>query len=151
MISQSKAMQALIWTLHEQGEFFSAEQHAAIGAYMLPTYLENRFAGRCAYVTKPVYGREGGAITVFGPDGMIWARDGEAEYWDQPVIYQQYVELPRLTVETLNGSYCGRIIYGSFLVDGRGSGIVARVGSRITGNMAFYKPLCIVADVSKGE
>ncbi len=151
MLAQSKAMQALIWNLHEQGEFYSDEHQAAIAAYMLPTFFENRFSGACAYVTKPVYGREGGAVTVFGPDDAVWVRDGEVNYWEQPVVYQQYVELPQLTVETLNGSYCGRIIYGAFLVDGKGSGVVARVGSRITGNMAFYQPLCMSADASKGE
>ena len=151
LIAQSKAVQALIWNLHENNEFFSPAEHAAIQAYMLPTYFENRFEGNSAYVTKPVYGREGGAVSVYGPDGVLWARDEEAEYWEQPVIYQQYAELPLVTVETLNGLYCGRMIFGSFLVDGQGSGIVARVGSRITGNMAYYQPLCVSVDAPKGE
>lgn len=151
MIAQSKATQALIWSLHEDGSFFTPAEHKAIEDHMLPTYFENRFLGHCPYVTKPVYGREGGAVTVFGADGIAWVRDEEANYWDQSVIYQQYVELPKHTVETLNGLYCGRIIYGTFLLDGRGSGIVSRVGSRITGNMAYYQPLCISTDASKGE
>jgi glutathionylspermidine synthase len=151
LIAQSKAVQALIWNLHENNDFFAPAEHAAIQQYLLPTYFENRFAGRAAYVTKPIFGREGGAVTVFGPDGVIWARDEEANYWDQPVIYQQYAELPQITVETLNGLYCGRMIFGSFLVDGQGSGVVARVGSRITGNMAYYQPLCVSADAPKGE
>ena len=151
MVAQSKATQALIWSLHEDGSFFTPAEHAAIEAYMLPSYFENRFLGRCAYVTKPIYGREGGAVTVFGADGIAWARDEEVNYWDQPVIYQQYVELPKHTVETLNGLYCGRIIYGAFLLDGQGAGLVSRVGSRITGNMAYYQPLCLSTDTSKGE
>lgn len=151
LISQSKAMQALIWNLHENNEFFSPAEQATIQTYMLPTYFENRFEGCCAYVTKPIYGREGGAVTVFGPDGVLRARDEEPDYWDQPLIYQQYAELSQITVETLNGLYCGRMIFGSFLVDGRGSGIVARVGSRITGNMAYYQPLCVSVDAPKGE
>ena len=152
IIAQSKAVQALIWNLHESGEFYTPEEQTAIQRYMLPTYFENRFLGRSAYVTKPVYGREGGAVTLFGPDGVARARDEEPEYWDQPVVYQQYAELPKLTVETLNGLYCGRMIFGSFLIDGQGSGIVARVGSRITGNMAFFQPLCLsTTDAWKGE
>ena len=152
IIAQSKAAQALIWNLHEAGEFYTADEQAAIRRYMLPTYFENRFLGRFSYVTKPVYGREGGAVTLFGPDGVAWARDDETEYWDQPVVYQQYAELPRLTVETLNGWYCGRMIFGSFLIDGKGSGVVARVGSRITGNMAYFQPLCLsTTDAWKGE
>jgi glutathionylspermidine synthase len=151
LIAQSKAVQALIWNLHENNEFFSPAEHAAIQKYLLPTYFENRFEGRSAYVTKPIYGREGGAVTVFGPDGIVRSRDEEQEYWEQPVVYQQYAELPLITVETLNGLYCGRMIFGSFLVDGKGSGIVARVGSRITGNMAYYQPLCVSVDAPKGE
>ena len=151
LIAQSKALQALIWNLHEKNEFFSPAEQTIIQTYLLPTFFENRFAGLCAYVTKPIYGREGGAVTIFGPGGEPWARDEEPEYWDQPVIYQQYAELPQITVETLNGLYCGRMIFGSFLIDGRGSAVVARVGSRITGNMAYYQPLCVSADASKGE
>ena len=151
MLAQSKATQALIWSLYEDGSFFTPCEQAAIAAHMLPTYFENRFLGRCPYVTKPVYGREGGAVTVFGSDGVAWTRDDESKYWDQPVVYQQYVELPKQTVMTLNGLYCGRMIYGVFLVGGRGSALVSRVGSRITGNMAYYQPLCLSTDSSKGE
>ena len=151
MLAQSKATQALIWSLYEDGSFFSPEERAAIAAHMLPTYFENRFLGRCPYVTKPVYGREGGAVTIYGSDGVAWTRDDEGGYWEQPLVYQQYVALPKQTVRTLNGLYCGRIIYGTFLVGGRGSALVARVGSRITGNMAYYQPLCLSTDASKGE
>lgn len=151
MIAQSKATQALIWSLHEDGSFFTPAEHEAIEDHMLPTYFENRFLGRCAYVTKPIYGREGGAVTIFSADGIALVRDEEANYWEQPVIYQQYVELPKHTVETMNGLYCGRIIYGTFLLGGQGSAIVSRVGSLITGNMAYYQPLCISTDASKGE
>ncbi len=152
IIAQSKAAQALIWNLHEAGEFYTPDEQTIIQRYILPTYFENRFLGRSPYVTKPVYGREGGAVTLFGPDGVAWAQDDEAEYWDQIVVYQQYAELPRLTVETLNGLYCGRMIFGSFLIDGKGSGVVARVGSRITGNMAYFQPLCLsTTDAWKGE
>ena len=151
MLAQSKATQALIWSLYEDGSFFSPEERAAIAAHMLPTYFENRFLGRCPYVTKPVYGREGGAVTIYGSDGVAWTRDDECNYWEQPLVYQQYVALPKQTVRTLNGLYCGRIIYGTFLVGGRGSALVARVGSRITGNMAYYQPLCLSTDASKGE
>lgn len=151
LLSQSKAMQALIWNLHESGEFFTPAEHEVIQSYFLPTYFENRFAGRSAYVTKPVFGREGGAVSIFGPDGVLWARDGETEYWEQPLVFQQYTELPPVTVDALNGPFCGRMIFGSFLVDGRGSGIVARVGGRITGNMAYFQPLCVSVDTPKGE
>jgi len=143
LIAQSKALQALIWNLHEGGGFFTPEEDSTIGKYMLPTYFENRFSGHTAYVTKPFFGREGGAVTIFQADGQELARDQEESYWDQPFIYQQFVELEPITIETLAGLYCGRLMYGSFVINGRGSAIVARVGGRITGNMAYYLPLSV--------
>ncbi len=151
LISQSKAMQALIWNLHETGEFFTPAEHKVIQKYWLPTYFENQFLDRSAYVTKPVFGREGGAVTLFGPDGAVWVRDEKTEYWEQPLIYQQYAELSQSTVETLNGWFCGRMIFGVFWVAGKGSGVVARVGGRITGDMAYYQALCVSDDAPKGE
>lgn len=143
LISQSKATQALIWELHEAGEFFTDTERVLIEKYFLPTYFANPFIGKRAYVTKPLFGREGGAVTLWDSDGQILMRDTQSHYWDQAVIYQQYAELPQTTVETLNGLYCGRLIFGSFLIAGKGSAVVARVGSRITDNMAYYLPLCM--------
>lgn len=140
---QTKALQALIWNLHEQGEFFHREEHDAIAKYMLPTYFENRFLGETDYVTKPVFGREGGGVVLFGADGGIVDKDQEDCYWDQPMIYQKRVELPKITVNTETGAYDGRLLWGSFLIGGEPSAIVARVGGPITNNMSYYLPVGI--------
>lgn len=141
-LAQTKAMQALIWSLHEAGEFFTPEEQEAIARYMLPTYLEDRFAGTGqAYVRKPVWGREGGGVTLFGPSGEVLARDQEPLYWDQPMIYQQMAELPEVEVDTLQGRYSGRLLLGAFCIGGVGSAILARVGGRITGNLSYYLPI----------
>ena len=68
LLSQTKAMQALIWALHEAGEFFDPEEHRIIETYMLPTYLENRFRG-IPHVTKPIFGREGAGVTLYDASG----------------------------------------------------------------------------------
>lgn len=140
-IAQTKALQALIWNLHESGQFFSEKEHEVIERYMLPTYLENRFAGQSPFVTKPIFGREGGGVTLHHPSGEPIDRDREAFYWDQPMIYQQLVEMESVTVETLKGPYQGHLLWGSFLIGGRASGIVARVGGKITGNLSYYLPV----------
>ncbi|MBO9604997.1 MAG: glutathionylspermidine synthase family protein [Paenibacillaceae bacterium] len=142
-LAQSKALQAVIWGMHETGDFFTAEEHEAIRRYMLPTYLENRFEGRVPYVTKPILGREGGGVTLYRADGQELARDAEEFYWEQPMVYQQLVELPLVRVEKLTGPYEGRLLWGSFLMGGRASAVVARVGGPITGNLSCYLPVAV--------
>ncbi|MGM0712222.1 glutathionylspermidine synthase family protein [Brevibacillus parabrevis] len=138
---QTKALQALIWNLHEAGEFFREEEHAIIETYMLPTYFENRFAGAADYVTKPIFGREGGGVALFAADGTLVAKDQEEFYWEQPMIYQKRVELPEITVQTLSGPYQGRLLWGSFWIGGEASAVVARVGGPITNNLSYYLPV----------
>ncbi|MCZ8512486.1 glutathionylspermidine synthase family protein [Paenibacillus filicis] len=138
--AQTKALQALIWSLHEEGRFYSPEEHEAIEAYMLPTYLEPLFPEGTPYVAKPILGREGSGVTIYGADGGVAECSGEAEYLDQPMVYQRLAELPELEVETLGGTYRGRLLWGCFLIDGRASAVVARVGGRITGNLSYYLP-----------
>jgi glutathionylspermidine synthase len=142
-IAQTKALQALIWNLHEIEEFYTAQEHETISKYMLPTYLENKFLGVHSYVVKPVYGREGGAVSIFSSEGTLITSDKEEAYWDQPMIYQQTAELEKIEVTTLKGPYTGRGLWGSFLIGGHASGICLRVGELITGNLSFYLPIGI--------
>lgn len=141
LIAQSKALQALIWSLGEAGGFFTAAEQDVIAEFMLPTYFENRFAGRCPYVAKPVLGREGGGVTIHGADGGTIERDMEKYYWDQAMVYQQYQELEEAGVETLGGLRTGRLIWGAFLVGGAPAAVVARLGGMITDDMAYFVPV----------
>ncbi len=141
LIAQSKALQALVWALREAGGFFTAAEHDAVAAHMLPTYYENRFAGRCPHVAKPVLGREGGGITISAADGAVIDRDREPHYWDQPMIYQQYQDLETAELPTLAGPKAGRIVWGSFLVNGSPSAVAARLGGLITDDMAYFVPV----------
>jgi len=142
-IAQTKALQALIWSLHERRTFFSREEHEAIREYMLPTYMDNVFHGSAPYVRKPIFGREGGAVELFDANGVSEERDGETLYWEQPAVYQRRVELPSVRVRTLRGETEGRLLWGSFLIGGRPSAIVARIGGRITGNAAYFAPAAL--------
>ncbi|HEU4965482.1 MAG TPA: glutathionylspermidine synthase family protein [Bacilli bacterium] len=142
-IAQTKALQALIWNLHETNQFFSAEEQEVIGRYMLPTYLENRFQGSESYVSKPIFGREGGGVTLHAASGAAIDRDQEDFYWEQDMIYQRLVEMETVEIETLKGPYHGHLLWGSFLIGGQASGIIARVGGRITGNLSYYLPVGI--------
>ena len=148
-IAQTKALQSLIWNLHEAGEFYTPEEHTWIENYMLPTYMENRFLNKEPFVTKPIFGREGGAVSLFDEDGRVAEQDKDDFYWDQPMIYQKRIEMEEVESNTMSGLYKGRLLWGSFLVGGKASAVSARVGERITGNLSCYLPIGL--KTSKGE
>ncbi|MDQ0415917.1 glutathionylspermidine synthase [Croceifilum oryzae] len=139
-VAQTKAIQALIWSLHEQNQFFTTEEHKVIETYFLPTYLDNEFCGKKPFVKKPILGREGGAVTLFSAEGEVIAKDGEGEYKDQMMIYQELAELPTIEVETMKGPYRGKLLWGCFYVGGQASALVTRLDREITGNLAYYLP-----------
>ncbi|SHE95587.1 Glutathionylspermidine synthase [Seinonella peptonophila] len=140
-LMQSKAVQALIWNLHEQKTFFTDEEHELIETYLLPTYLDNVFRGVTPYVQKPFFGREGGGVTLFDQSGIMEATDVERKYVDQPMVYQQRVELETIETPTLKGKFQGKVLWGSFFIGGEASAIIARVDREITGDMAYYLPI----------
>jgi glutathionylspermidine synthase len=143
LIAQTKALQAIIWALAEDGGFFSPQETAVIADHMLPTYFENRFVGRSPYVVKPVLGREGGGITIHAADGGVLHRDGDKYYWDQPMIYQKYRELEEFETETLAGRKNGRLIWSCFLINGQPAAVGARLGGAITDDMAYFVPVSL--------
>jgi glutathionylspermidine synthase len=142
-ISQTKGLQALIWGIHEQGVFFTEEEHEIIEKYMIPTYFDNPFHGIKPYVRKPIFGREGGAVSLFDKEGNLLAEDKAQLYWEQSMIYQEMVELEPITVETLKGEFSGRLLWGSFLIDGHASAIIARIDKEITGDNSYYLPVAV--------
>lgn len=148
-VAQTKALQSLIWNLHEAGEFYTPHEHLLIENYMLPTYMENRFLNDLPYVSKPIFGREGGAVSLFEANGQVVEQDKDEFYWDQPMIYQKRVEMEEVESNTASGPYRGRLLWGSFLVGGKASAICARIGERITGNLSCFLPTGIKK--SKGE
>jgi len=148
-VAQTKALQSLIWNLHEAGEFYTKEEHQWIETYMLPTYMENRFLNKLPFVTKPILGREGGAVSLFEADGLLVEQDKDDSYWDQPMIYQKRVEMEEVESNTMGGLYKGRLLWGSFLVGGKASAISARIGERITGNLSCFLPIGLIT--SEGE
>ncbi|TBL77676.1 glutathionylspermidine synthase family protein [Paenibacillus thalictri] len=140
-VAQTKALQALIWSLHESGEFYDPEEQEAIEAYMLPTYLDRRPLAGQAYVQKPIFGREGGGVAIYDPGGDLAEKDAEPLYWDQPAVFQQYTELPDIEMETLDGLRRGKLLWGCFYIGGEPSAVIARMGGRITNNMSYYVPV----------
>ena len=65
---------------------------------MLPTFLDPVFE-QTAHVIKPVFGREGDGITIRVAGG--WRTRQERSLLPaRPVVYQQYVDMPQITVTT---------------------------------------------------
>lgn len=141
---QNKAVQAVIWGLHERNDpFFSDEEHSWIENYFLPSYFEpdNFLKKQLPFVKKPIFGREGDTVQIFGSSGKLMMEEQHKTYNDVPAIYQQYVELPRTRYLSEKGELSGHLLTGSFLVNGKPSAIGYRVGGEITNNLSCFLPV----------
>ena len=141
---QNKAVQAVIWGLHEEGNaFFSAEEHEWIADYFLPTYLEEGpfIEKGLRYVKKPVFGREGDTVEIYEADGRLIQEDAQKSYRQYPMVYQQYIEQPKTVFQSEKGEQTGEMLVGSFLISGRPGAIGLRIGEMITNNLSYYLPV----------
>ncbi len=141
---QNKAVQAVIWGLHENKDpFFTAEEHQWIEEYFLPTYLEAEpfCKGQLSYVKKPIFGREGDTVQIYSSTGNLIMEEEHRNYQDVPSVFQQYIELPSTTYFSEKGKKQGHILTGSFLVYGKPSALGYRVGGEITNNLSCFLPV----------
>jgi glutathionylspermidine synthase len=135
VILQSKGLQAVIWGLHElQANFFSEIEHKMIETYMLPTYTMPVMEGN--YVSKSMFGREGGSVQIYNQSGELEEKD--AEGFDTSVffhrVYQQRADLPKLRF----GEKEFHLLTGLFVIDGVPCGLLGRAGGLITGNSSHF-------------
>ena len=123
-LMQNKSVLALIWQLYEEEVFFEGEERGIIQKYFLPTYFTNKpFIERNeSYVSKPLYGREGGGVSIYENNELL-AEDKTEYYFEQRKIYQQYVEMPDYTIDTWDGPYTGKLLIGSHCISGRAAGL----------------------------
>lgn len=141
---QNKAVQAVIWSLHEQQHpFFTDEEHYWIESYFLPTYLEaDPFIERnMPFVKKPAFGREGDTVEIYKGSGQLAKADPQQSYTDFLSVYQQYIEHPKAPIQTEKGRQEGSLLIGSFLLNGKPSAIGLRAGGTITNNLSYYLPI----------
>lgn len=136
---QNKGVLAIIWELHEKQQWFTPEEHAIIEKYFLPTYFSKEIfeENNVDYVNKCIYGREGGGVCIISKGNEI-AADKTPYYNEQQKIYQKYMEMPDLTIDTWDGDYTGKLLVGSHLIAGEAAGVFLRVGEKITGNLSMF-------------
>ena len=141
---QPKSLQCLIWGLAEQGAFYTNEEQGWIKEYMLPTFLEaEAFSGRSPFVQKPTFGREGDTVTIWDQYANITVQNSHQTYKKELAVYQQYVPLPTVSLETEKGNEELSLVFGSFLIAGKASSIGIRAGGKITGNESYFLPVGI--------
>lgn len=164
IITQSKGFMALIWSLYEHREetkdllgFSLFDQHdlQAIEKFLLPTYYENTVfvQSHTPFVAKGYWGREGKGTSLYDQDAGLeqveWGHLEEEvqevqEYYEkQPQIYQKRIDMQEVELKTEDGLYTGYLLTGAFVVGGCFAGILPRIGSKITGDMAYYCPAAI--------
>jgi len=133
-VLQSKILLWLIWERRNDPLLFTSEERAAILQYMLPTYLtaEPFIRDDVPYVKKPVYSREGNTVEIYAGSGRRVNASTSKHYVDNLFIYQQYVEMPSITVQLKEGYHAKKWLIGSFVADNRACGLSCRVGNQIT-------------------
>ena len=147
-VLQNKALIALLWATHlAESPLFTPAEHGWIEQYVLPTYLRAQddqgrplFAG--PYVVKPVYGREGGSITIRNGNEMV-EQSQQSLYDKQVMVYQQYAALPTTRLQTEQGRAEVRLVHNCFVVDGVPSAIGVRASHRlIFDDSSYFLPIC---------
>jgi glutathionylspermidine synthase len=139
---QTKALQAFIWGLKDNRHFFNEEDTETIEKYMLPTFLDSEpLLGSTTFVVKPVFGREGDTVTIYNPNGEVTIKNNLQSYQKELQIYQEYIELPTITIETEKGEEQLSYLFGSFLIAGNASAIGVRAGGKITANESYFLPM----------
>lgn len=134
IISQNKAIFALMYELMTQG-FFNKQEQDLIKKYIPFTTLSAEKISTSSFCVKPFLGREG--------EGINFSYDLE----DIPkgdYIYQELIHIKPVDIDIYSTLECKKDIrfpvIGSFLVDSKFSGIYTRCGNIITDSWASFLP-----------
>lgn len=134
LLLQSKGLLAAVWGLYELGLVFNDQEREAISAYVLPTYNKPVFSG--SFVSKSMFGREGGSVRMYDAEGQLEIEDQEG--FDSsvlfPSVYQKRAELAR--IQTAEGEL--HLLTGMFVINGTPCGLLGRAGGPITGNASHF-------------
>lgn len=115
LLFQSKGLLKILWDLYPEH----------------PLLLETSFAPLKdeKQVQKPVFGREGGSVTILDENGKNIASI-EGEYGNHKMVYQSYVQLPK---DSMDQSYQAGLFYAY-----EACGLGFRKGGKILNNMSKF-------------
>ncbi len=134
LLLQSKGLLAAVWGLYELGLLFNEQEREVISTYVLPTYNKPVFSG--SFVSKSMFGREGGSVRLYDAEGQLELEDQEG--FDSsvlfPSVYQKRAELAR--INTAEGEL--HLLTGMFVINGTPCGLLGRAGGPITGNASHF-------------
>jgi len=134
ILLQSKGLLAAVWGMYELGLLFNEEERKAIASYVLPTYNKAVFSGN--FVSKSMFGREGGSVRLFDDQGTLEIQDEDG--YDSsvlfPSVYQKRAEMGR--IQTPEGEL--HLLTGMFVINGKPCGLLGRAGGLITGNTSHF-------------
>lgn len=134
ILLQSKGLMAAVWGMYELDLLFDEEERMTIESYILPTYNKPVFSG--SFVSKSVFGREGGSVRLFDDSGTLELQDEDG--FDSsvlfPSVYQKRAELAR--IHTAEGEL--HLLTGMFVINGKPCGLLGRAGGPITGNTSHF-------------
>lgn len=134
ILLQSKGLMAVVWGLYELGQLYSESDREMIAKYMLPTYNKAVFEG--SFVSKSMFGREGGSVRLFDASGSLELEDQKGFDTSKlfPTVYQKRAELAR--IDTSEGEL--HLLTGMFVINGKPCGMLGRGGGPITGNASHF-------------
>lgn len=134
ILLQSKGLIAAVWGMYELGLLYSEEERETISRYILPTYNKPVFSG--SFVSKSVFGREGGSVRMFDDSGELELEDEDGYDSSQlfPSVYQKRADLAQIT--TSEGVF--HLLIGMFVINGKPCGMLGRAGGLITGNASHF-------------
>jgi len=134
ILLQSKGLVAAVWGMYELGLLFDKDERETISRYILPTYNKPVFSGN--FVSKSVFGREGGSVRMFDDSGALELEDEDGYDSSQlfPTVYQKRADLARIT--TSEGEF--HLLTGMFVINGKPCGMLGRAGGLITGNASHF-------------
>jgi len=136
----SKAVQAVIWGLVQEGLYFSDAEAAIVRRYFLPTFLDPPESGE-PYVIKPALGSEGDSIAIVDSAHPPIRSSPCNSFRGEPNVYQKYVALPSVRLMTERGAQDLRLVTSCFLISGQPAGIILRAGGEITDDEAWVVPV----------
>lgn len=148
ILMQSKAFQALVWSLMEDGRFYTAEENAFIRETMLPTYFtEADCPLHTPYIVKPIWGREGLGIQVRQDGSALFQKEVPAPEKvvrrdSENMVYQKFVHQPARFVRTDAGAQKGYVTMSCFMLASDASALYARFSpEEVAGTEAYWLPL----------